>query len=258
MVQAWFLLHLSVGCHIFFLHLILLIIIVKCLFILAAVSPARILVPRGEKKKASKNAFLWESKQDSCQGEECWRNEEFFWCGKHSRERYGFLLEDQAARQFFRFAIASLLDGDMFMHTEVWGNFSGPFVSRMQWQMMGDKRCEWILKSVYHKFVVADREHFFLIELWIKIRRRKWRKRHHKNEAKEKLYNLTVEEPPRRRKICCERVFTLFRLGKRRNCETQKNILLLLLAEWKIVNDEKRVKRKTRDIQEKNVFLKAS
>ena len=37
MVHRWFLLHLSVGCHIFFA--ILLIIIVKCLFILAAVSP---------------------------------------------------------------------------------------------------------------------------------------------------------------------------------------------------------------------------
>jgi hypothetical protein len=50
--ERWFLLHLSVGCHIFFPFFlyagfftslsILLIIIVKCLFILAAVFPAHI------------------------------------------------------------------------------------------------------------------------------------------------------------------------------------------------------------------------
>lgn len=65
---SWFLLHLSVGCHIF--YSILLIIIVKCLFILAAASllayPCH-LSPWWRRRRNDRGKILWESKQD-------------FWC----------------------------------------------------------------------------------------------------------------------------------------------------------------------------------
>jgi hypothetical protein len=65
MVQRWFLLHLSVGCHIFFLSFfmllfslsILLIIIVKCLFILAAVFPAHISLAISRREGVEEEGF---------------------------------------------------------------------------------------------------------------------------------------------------------------------------------------------------------
>lgn len=93
MVQRWFLLHLSVGCHIFFS--ILLIIIVKCLFILAAVSPHILasLAVKGRRRIGSisvgiKTGFFTCTEMLT-QG--------IFLCGK----TLWFRCYDQAARQFF-------------------------------------------------------------------------------------------------------------------------------------------------------------
>lgn len=106
MVQPWFLLHLSVGCHNFFLHLILLI--VKCLFILAAVFLHILAISRREwKKKLQRNIFCGNQNRIFLLCLDA-RN---FQCGKTLLEMFAIKLRD-----IIFFLLLAVM---MFMHIEV-------------------------------------------------------------------------------------------------------------------------------------------
>lgn len=93
---------------------------------------------RAGERRRIESIFLWESKQDFLLAQKCWRNKEFFWCGKLS---WSSCLRSSCATIF------SLLDGDMFMHIEVWGNFVfASFCLKDLWD--GIKRCECDMVSV--------------------------------------------------------------------------------------------------------------
>jgi hypothetical protein len=77
------------------------IIIVKCLFILAAVFLHILAISRREKGRRGDSLAFFCGNQNrifSLPQEICWRNTEFFWCGKILWSRD---VCDQAARQFF-------------------------------------------------------------------------------------------------------------------------------------------------------------
>lgn len=111
----------------FFLRFILLIIIVKCLFILAAVSPHILAVFFTAKKKDWKYFsvgiktgffYLLDESPSVVRG---------IFLVRKNLAGSGRCLRSSCATIF-----SCSLDGDMFMHIEVWGNlFLCPFVSRM-------------------------------------------------------------------------------------------------------------------------------
>lgn len=121
MVQRWFLLHLSVGCHNFFLRLILLI--VKCLFILAAVFLISLAISRREAEEEAREEYIFCGNQNRI-FLLCLDAEEFF-CAEKLSLLERCLPSSCDDDEFFSFA-----DIMMFMDIEVWGNsVLCPFVS---------------------------------------------------------------------------------------------------------------------------------